>query len=83
MITPNIPSPTAIAASAGCARSTVCSVLSAPTTSSATTAVARIPLASPDPWVPVAVAPAIEMCGSEPVLCSAKPWECSAAANSP
>ena len=33
--------------------------------------------ATPDPCVPVAIAPPIEMCGSEPRLCSAKPASCS------
>ena len=46
-------------------------------------AVDRIPFASPDPWVPVAVAPATEMCGSEPVLCSAKPCAVQRRGSSP
>ena len=43
------------------------------TSSSAATAVARLPLASPEPCVAVATAPATEMCGSEARLCSASP----------
>ena len=43
------------------------------TSSSARTAVARLPLRSPEPWVAVAIAPATAMCGSEARLCSARP----------
>ena len=45
----------------------------------ARTAVARLPV--PDPCVPVAIAPATEMCGSEARLCSAaRPSRCWASA---
>jgi len=47
---------------------------SAVTISRAATAAARFWLAGPEPWVPVAQAPATEMCGSEARLRSAKPW---------
>ena len=47
------------------------------------TAVARLPLPSPEPWVPVSHAPATEMCGSDARLGSARPAACSAAATSP
>ena len=43
----------------------------------------RILLPLPDPWVPVAVAPAMEMCGSEPRLCSAQPLLSSQDASTP
>ena len=46
---------------------------SAPTIRTARTAVARFPLRSPEPWVPVAIAPATEMWGSDAMLCSARP----------
>ena len=46
---------------------------SAVTSSSADTAVERLPFFTPEPCVPVAHAPAIEMCGSDARLCSAKP----------
>src|SRR5580698_7025387 len=49
----------------------------------ADTAVARLPLAFPEPCVPVAHAPAIEMCGSEPRLRSAQPAPFSGPASSP
>ena len=71
VITPKAPRPTASAFRSGFERSTVTSEPSAFTSSTADTAVDRMPLRSPEPWVPVAVAPATEMCGSEPVLCSA------------
>ena len=47
------------------------------------TAVARLPLASPEPWVAVAIAPAIEMCGSDARLCSASPARPARSASSP
>jgi hypothetical protein len=47
------------------------------------TAEASVPLASPEPWVPVEQAPATEMCGSDPRLCRARPSACSAAVTSP
>ena len=40
-------------------------------------------MASPEPWVAVAIAPAIEMCGSDARLCSATPCAASASASSP
>ena len=40
-------------------------------------------VAVPEPWVPVAQAPATEMCGSEPRLGSASPCSCSYRASSP
>src|SRR5215216_6248361 len=51
--------------------------------SSPATAVARLPPASPEPWVAVATAPATEMCGSDAMLCSASRSRFSAAASSP
>ena len=53
------------------------------TSSRPATAVARLPLASPEPCVAVATAPATEMCGSEARLCSARPSGASASARSP
>ena len=41
--------------------------------SSEATAVAREPFSTPEPWVPVATAPATEMCGSEARLPRAQP----------
>ncbi len=46
---------------------------SAVTNSRAVMAAARFWLATPEPWVAVAQAPATEMCGSEAMLRSAKP----------
>ena len=43
----------------------------------------RILLRLPEPWVPVAAAPAMEMCGSEPRLCSAQPFFSSQDASTP
>jgi hypothetical protein len=48
---------------------------SAVTISMPDTAVARLPFASPDPCVPVAHEPAIEICGSEARFCNAQPAE--------
>ena len=53
------------------------------TISSPATAVARLPLASPEPWVAVATAPATEMWGSDARLARASPSACSASASSP
>ncbi|KDP92431.1 hypothetical protein W824_00305 [Clavibacter cf. michiganensis LMG 26808] len=41
--------------------------------SSAATAVPRLPLPMPDPWVAVAMAPPTEMCGSDARLWIARP----------
>ena len=67
----------------GSPRATVSSSPLDVTSSSAATAVARLPLASPDPWVAVATAPATEMCGSEARLCKAIPSRFRAPASSP
>lgn len=53
------------------------------TSSTAQTAVDKMPLPSPEPCVPVAVAPATDIWGSDPVLCSANPCRCSLAARIP
>ena len=53
------------------------------TSSSPATAVARLPLATPEPWVAVATAPATEMCGSEARLCRASPASASESASAP
>jgi len=53
------------------------------TSSSPATAVARLPLASPEPWVAVATAPATEMWGSEARLARATPSPARASASSP
>ena len=78
--TPSAPSATHRAREVGLAaadRST--SEPSAVTSSTARTAVGSEPLRMPEPCVPVAQAPATEMCGSEPRLCRAIPLACSAA----
>src|ERR1039457_3030129 len=49
----------------------------------AATAVARLPLAFPEPCVAVAQAPPTEMCGSDARLCRAQPSACSRWASSP
>ena len=64
-------------------RALVSSSPSEVTSSSAATAVARLPFVSPEPWVAVATAPATEMWGSEARLCSASPSGSSASASSP
>jgi hypothetical protein len=46
------------------------------------TAVARLPLASPDPWLAVAHAPATDRCGSDAMLRSAQPAASSCAVSS-
>ncbi len=46
---------------------------SAVTISTADTAAAKQRARSPEPWVPVEQAPATEICGREPMVCSAKP----------
>src|SRR5699024_1685060 len=51
---------------------TACSEPSASTSSTPRTAVARLPWACPEPWVPVETAPATEIWGREARLCSAK-----------
>ena len=56
---------------------------SGPTHSTAATAEASDPMTSPEPCVPVATAPATEMCGSDAIDASAQPWRCSSAARSP
>jgi hypothetical protein len=53
------------------------------TISRADTAVATLPLPSPEPCVPVAHAPATEMCGKDPRLRRAWPAACRCVANSP
>ncbi len=60
-------------AKSGSPRLTVRSSPSGPMNSNAATAVARFPLRSPEPCVPVAIEPATEMWGSEAKLCSANP----------
>ena len=51
--------------------------------SMALTAVARFPTRSPEPCVPVAIAPPTEMCGRDARLCSASPCSCSTGASRP
>ena len=74
---PSRPSPTAV--SCGMVTSSPPAV----TSSYSVTAAARHGLPSPEPWVPVAQAPATEMCGSEPRLCSARPARSSGPTSSP
>ncbi len=82
---PSVPSATTAPANASPSRSLLSFTTSPPavTISSADTAVARLPLVSPEPCVPVAHAPAIEMCGSDPRLRSAQPASFSRPASSP
>ena len=49
--------------------------------SRAVTALERLPLRVPEPWVPVAAAPATEMWGSEPRLWRARPSASSTGAS--
>jgi hypothetical protein len=76
--TPSRPSATTAPAKRPSERSSTTTSPSGPTISTAATGDARHPLASPDPWVPVATDPATEMCGSDPRLGSAHPRSCSA-----
>ena len=69
MTTPSAPSATTDPAKSSSPRRTVRSVPSGPTISSAATADARFLLASPEPCVAVATAPATEMCGRDARLC--------------
>ena len=71
--TPNAPRPSAAAGNHAWSRSTRCVRPSASMISSAVTALERLPLRIPEPWVPVAAAPATEMWGSEPRLWRARP----------
>jgi hypothetical protein len=80
---PNAPSPTGSPAKSGADRSALLTSPSAATYSRPASAADRIWLPLPEPWVPVAVAPAMEMCGSEPRLCSAQPRSWSHAASAP
>jgi len=80
---PNAPRPTGIPSKSGCSRPVRRSSPSAATYSRPATAADRIRFPLPEPWVPVAVAPAMEMCGSEPRLASARPRSCSQAASTP
>jgi hypothetical protein len=57
----------------GSPRSAVITSPSDVTSSTALTAVARLPFPSPDPCVAVATAPATEMCGSDARLARARP----------
>ena len=68
---PRAPSARTEPPKSGSPRRTVASEPSAVTSSTAPTAVGSEPLRLPDPWVPVDAAPATEMCGSDPRLCSA------------
>ena len=83
--TPSDPSETTLPGNVAgsSSREIVTSSPSARTMSIARTAVDRLPLRSPDPWVPVAQAPATEMCGSEARLWRAKPAACRTGARSP
>src|SRR5215470_9370416 len=82
---PSAPRPTTVPLSrpASPSRAAVTTSPSAVTSSRPDTEVARLPLASPEPWVAVAHAPATEMCGSDPRLCRARPARFSAVASSP
>ena len=71
--TPSAPSPTTSPSKSASPRRTVRSSPSEVMSSSAATAVARLPLASPDPCVAVAIAPATAMCGSDARFPSASP----------
>ncbi len=56
--------------------------------SAVTRLIARTPAASatwatPEPWVPVELAPATEMCGRDPMFGSARPASQAASARSP
>ena len=80
---PSAPNPTTKPSKSSSPRSTVRSSPSEVTNSNPATAVAKLPLVSPEPCVAVATAPATEMCGSEARLCRASPWGASACASSP
>jgi hypothetical protein len=82
-MTPREPSETTIPSKFGSPRNTRSNEPSAETNSSPATAVARLPFLSPDPWVPVAIAPATVMWGRDARLWTAQPAEWSAVARSP
>src|SRR4051794_9688310 len=82
VITPRQPRASTIPEKSASSTVDLTSSPSAPTSSTPTTAVDRLPSLLPDPWVPVEHAPPTEMCGSEPRLCSAHPSRCSAVATS-
>src|SRR5699024_3558556 len=83
--TPSVPSastaPSKISGSAS--RESVSRSPPAVTISIARTVEARERWPSPEPWVPVALAPPTEMCGSEPMLGRARPRSAAARASSP
>jgi hypothetical protein len=83
VMTPNAPSPAASPASSGSCRPTRRSSPPAPTYSRPAMAADRTWLPAPEPWVAVAVAPAMETCGSDAKLRSAQPRACSHAASTP
>ncbi len=82
---PNAPRPTVTASinSGSSSREMLTRSPDAVASSMACTAVARLPLATPLPWVAVAHAPATEMCGNDARLARAHPSSCSRIASSP
>lgn len=66
----------------GSSRPTTSVEPSAVTSSTSRTAAASGPLATPEPWVPVATEPATEMCGREAMFGSASPCACTTRASS-
>jgi hypothetical protein len=81
--TPSAPSPTTSPSKSGSPLEAVGVSPEAVTSSRPATAVARLPLASPEPWVPVATAPATEMWGNDARLARAIPSAARASASSP
>ncbi len=70
---PSAPTETTTPSKSGCPRSKRRNSPSAVTSSIAVTTVANPPLVDPEPWVPVATAPATVTCGSDGRLWSAQP----------
>ena len=83
MTMPRAPRPTTVPSKSASPRETVRSRPAPSSRVRRVTAVASDRLPSPDPCVPVATAPATEMCGSDARLASAQPRACRRVATSP
>ena len=81
--TPRAPSATTDPGKSASPRRSVSTSPEAVMSSSPTTSPASERVPSPEPWVPVATAPATEMCGREAMAVSARPRACRSAATSP
>lgn len=80
--TPRAPSEVTAPPKRGSSRPMASTEPSAVISSTSRTADESGPLPTPEPWVPVATEPATEMCGSEAMFGSARPWVYTARASS-